>query len=70
MVEEEKEAVDFIHENDDAPENLVPREINHPPEEEKKANTNESRSDSDSGFNIDFTIQDVHDNVKLNNGET
>ena len=56
MVEDEKEAADFMIENDAVPKNLVLRESNHRTEEKKKANTNESRSDSDSGFDIDLTI--------------
>ena len=56
MVEEEKEAADFTIENEAAPENLLIREINHPPEEEKKANVSERLSSEDSGFNVDLTI--------------
>ena len=70
MVEEQKEAADFMIENEAAPEN-PPREINQPPEEEKKGNINESQSSSDSGFNVDLTIQDIRrENVELKTGET
>ena len=70
MIEEEKEAADFMNENDAAPENLVHREINHPPEEEKKANLNESQSSEGSGFDINSIKDAVHDDVELRSGET
>ena len=59
IVEEVKEAADFMNENDSPPLNLVLRDINHLSEEEKKANSSESQSDEDSGFDVNLSIENV-----------